>query len=176
VNFCLVPEVPFEIDGRHGLLACLERRLASRGHAVIVVAEGCAATSSSRRPSATPRATPATPTAATTWAHPPGRHRRAPPGAKVAASVKYIDPSYMIRSVAANASDAIFCDELARYAVHAGMAGRTDVVVGRWHRHFTHVPLSLTTGDKKRINPDSAHWLSVTEATGQPRLTNDPPA
>jgi len=177
VNFCLVPEVPFEMDGRHGLLACLERRLASRGHAVIVVAEGCAAhfteSELSRDASGNARYAQGATDVGPILRDAIAEHLRA---RKVAASVKYIDPSYMIRSGAANASDAIFCNELARYAVHAGMAGRTDTVVGRLHRRFTHVPLSLITGDKKRINPDSAHWLSVTEATGQPRLTNDAPA
>ncbi len=175
VNFCLVPEVPFELDGARGLLAALERRLASRGHAVIAVAEGCAARFNSddvvRDAS--------------------GNARYASGGSDVGpllrdaiaghfkqrgfpATVKYIDPSYMIRSGPANASDAIFCNELARNAVHAGMAGRTDTLVGRWHRHFTHVPLSVVTGQQKRINPDGALWLSVLESTGQPRLCNTP--
>ena len=66
--------------------------------------------------------------------------------------------------------DAVFCDELARYAAHAAMAGKTDVMVGRWHRSFTHVPLPLTLGGKKRIDPDRELWLAVTETTGQPRF------
>ncbi len=175
VNFCLVPEVPFELDGPRGLLAALELRLASRGHAVIAVAEGCAA-----RFNAEAVARDAS-----------GNARYASGGSDVGpllrdaiaghfkhrgfpATVKYIDPSYMIRSGPANASDAIFCNELARNAVHAGMAGRTDTLVGRWHRRFTHVPLSVVTGQQKRINPDGALWLSVLESTGQPRLCNTP--
>jgi 6-phosphofructokinase 1 len=176
VNFCLIPEVPFEMGGKHGLLACIERRLASRGHAVIVVAEGCAArftsTEMARDASGNARYAHGATDVGPILRDAISDHLR---DRKVAASVKYIDPSYMIRSGAANASDAIFCNELARYAVHAGMAGRTDAVVGRWHRRFTHVPLSLITGDKKRVNPDSSHWLSVIEATGQTRLTNDSP-
>jgi 6-phosphofructokinase 1 len=174
VNFCLIPEVPFDLEGPHGLLASVERRLAERGHAVIVVAEGCAA-----RFAAVAEARDAS-----------GNARYAHGGADVGpmlrdaiadhlreravpSTVKYIDPSYLIRSGAANASDAIFCNELARFAVHAGMAGRTDAVVGRWHRRFTHVPLSLITGDKKRVDPDGSQWLSVVEATGQSRLINE---
>jgi 6-phosphofructokinase 1 len=174
VNFCLIPEVPFELDGPHGLLACLERRLAERGHAVIVVAEGCAsrladagtqrdASGNLRYAHGGSDVGPFLRDAITAHLH----------ARKVAATVKYIDPSYMIRSGAANASDAIFCNELARHAVHAGMAGRTDAVVGRWHRRFTHVPLTLITGDKKRVDPDGAQWLSVIETTGQPRLINE---
>ena len=85
--------------------------------------------------------------------------------------MKYIDPSYMIRSVPANAHDSVFCDALARNAVHAGMAGKTDIVIGRMHRVFTHVPLPLVTSAKKRVNPDGSLWLAVTEATGQAPLT-----
>ena len=89
---------------------------------------------------------------------------------KIPATVKYIDPSYTIRSVPANAHDAIFCDALARNAVHAGMAGKTDLVIGRMHGIFTHVPLAAVSGQHKHINPDGSLWLSVTEATGQPPL------
>jgi 6-phosphofructokinase 1 len=85
-------------------------------------------------------------------------------------TLKYIDPSYMLRGVPANAMDAVFCDELARYAAHAAMAGKTDMMVGRWHRSFTHVPLELALSEKKRIDPDKELWLAVTETTGQPRL------
>lgn len=85
-------------------------------------------------------------------------------------SVKYIDPSYMIRSVPANASDSILCDALARNAVHAAMAGKTDLVIGGWHRIFTHVPLAVATSASKRIDPAGALWLAIMETTGQPAL------
>ena len=91
---------------------------------------------------------------------------------KLAVTVKYIDPSYMIRSVPANASDSIFCDILARHAVHAGMAGKTDLVIGRWNGVFTHVPLSLVTAERKTVDPDGPLWLAVSETTGQPSLSN----
>ena len=86
------------------------------------------------------------------------------------ATVKYIDPSYMIRSVAANPSDNQFCDLLARNAVHAAMAGKTDVVIGRWNGYFIHVPLSLSTTRKKRVHANSELWMAVTTTTGQPPL------
>jgi 6-phosphofructokinase 1 len=175
VNFCLIPEVPFDLDGPRGLLASVERRLAERGHAVIVVAEGCAARLAAaavvRDASGNARYAHGGADVGPLLRDAIAEHLRA---REVPATVKYIDPSYLIRSGAANASDAIFCNELARYAVHAGLAGRTDAVVGRWHRRFTHVPLALITGDKKRVDPDGAQWLSVVEATGQARLINDP--
>jgi 6-phosphofructokinase 1 len=83
-------------------------------------------------------------------------------------AMKYIDPSYMIRSVKANASDAIFCDNLARNAVHAGMAGKTDVVIGLWHGVYTHVPIPLATRGRRHIHPESYLWRSLVAATGQP--------
>ena len=73
-------------------------------------------------------------------------------------------------SVPANASDRIFCDSLARSAVHAAMAGKTDMVVGRWCGLFTHVPIPVATDGRKKIDPEGTLWLSVVEATGQPSL------
>ena len=171
VNYCLIPEVGFDLEGPSGLFASLERRLAERGHAVIVVAEGCGA--SLLREGAELDAS--------------GNLRFSSSGLdigphlrdavtkyladrQIESTVKYIDPSYMIRSVPANAHDSIFCDSLARNAVHAGMAGKTDIVIGRIHRVFTHLPIPVAVGQKKRVNPDGALWLAVTETTGQPRL------
>ena len=83
-------------------------------------------------------------------------------------NVKYIDPSYIIRSVPANANDSLFCNDLGRSAVHAAMAGKTDMVVGLWHNMLTHVPLAVATAGKKKVTSESHLWLAVTEATGQP--------
>ncbi len=83
-------------------------------------------------------------------------------------SLKYIDPSYTIRSTVANATDSIYCDRLGRFAVHAGMAGKTDVVIGRWHGEYTHVPLALACNHQKRLHPECETWASVLESTGQP--------
>ena len=89
-------------------------------------------------------------------------------------TVKSIDPSYMIRSVPANAQDAIFCDALARNAVHAAMAGKTDLVIGRTHRVFTRIPLDAVVGRRRCVSPNGALWLAVTEATGQSTLRAPP--
>ena len=173
VNVCLVPEVPFRLDGPTGLLAHLERRLLERRHAVIVVAEGCAtqlldavaAKDAPRDASGNLRFQDLD----------VGKHLKSAIARYFAEraipiSLKYIDPSYMLRGVPAGAIDSVFCAELARYAVHAAMAGKTDMMVGRLHRAFTHVPLPLALSKKKRIDPDSELWLAVTESTGQPRF------
>ncbi|MCS6899541.1 MAG: ATP-dependent 6-phosphofructokinase [Myxococcales bacterium] len=168
VNFCLVPEVPFRLDGPRGLLAALETRLTQRGHAVIVVAEGCGAAllegEGERDASGNLRYASADLDIGIHLRDAITLHFRE---RRIPLSLKYIDPSYMIRSVPANASDSIFCDALARHAVHAALAGKTDLVVGRWHRRFTHIPLTLVTSTHRRMDPTGELWFSVTEATGQ---------
>ena len=83
-------------------------------------------------------------------------------------NLKYIDPSYVIRSVPANPYDSVYCLRLAHNAVHAAMAGRTEMVVGRWHGRFVHIPMALAVSRRNQVCPDGDLWLSVLEATGQP--------
>jgi 6-phosphofructokinase 1 len=84
-------------------------------------------------------------------------------------TLKYIEPSYAIRSVTATPHDSAFCLLLGHNAAHAGMSGRTDMVVGFWNHRFTHVPISLAVSSRKKIDPDGALWDSVLASTGQPR-------
>jgi len=84
-------------------------------------------------------------------------------------NLKYIDPSYTIRSVPASPHDSAFCLLLAHNAVHAGMTGRTGMVVGFWKGEFTHVPISLSCSTRKKIDPEGWLWSSVLASTGQPR-------
>lgn len=163
VNFCLVPEVPFSLAG---LLHRLEERLAQRGHAVVVVAEGAGQDL----------------LAATTEHDASGNLRHGDIGLFLRDAIKnhfagigkelnlkYIDPSYIIRSLPANAHDSALCLLLGQNAVHAAMSGRTSMVVGFWNHQFTHVPISLATSVRKKIDPDSWFWNSVLASTGQPR-------
>ena len=167
VNFCLIPEVPFVLEGKSGLLQALGQRLEERHHAVVVVAEGAGQDLVKSMPGETDAS---------------GNKRYADIGpflkeqivawcqrAKIPVDVKYFDPSYFIRSVPANCDDAMLCDQLARHAVHAGMAGKTDMMVGIWHGTFTYIPIALAVGQKKRVDPDGALWAGVLAATGQPR-------
>jgi 6-phosphofructokinase 1 len=89
-------------------------------------------------------------------------------------NVKYIDPSYMIRSLPANANDSVFCGFLGRDAVHAGMAGKTKLVIGHWNNHFVHLPMVATAGRRKQVRPNGKLWTTVLESTGQPSLKNNP--
>ncbi|GAB3826508.1 hypothetical protein GCM10027610_008280 [Dactylosporangium cerinum] len=165
-DYVLIPEVPFSLDGPGGFLAHLRDRVVSRGHAMIVVAEGAGQeflldSASSLDASGNVRLQDF------------GRylrHRIAEDfaAAGVEANLKYIDPSYTIRSVPANPYDSVYCIRLAHAAVHAAMAGRTEMVVGRWRGRFVHVPIALAISSRNLVDPDGDLWMSVLEATGQP--------
>jgi len=169
VNFVLIPEVDFELEGPNGLLTKLEKRLKKRSHSVIVVAEGAGQKffQSDKEVDAS------------------GNIRLDDIGlflkekineyfkAKdMEVSLKYIDPSYMIRSLPANANDSVFCGFLGRDAVHAGMAGKTKLIIGHWNNHFVHVPMESSVGNRKRVNPHGKLWRTVLESTGQGTLVN----
>ena len=81
--------------------------------------------------------------------------------------MKYIEPSYLIRSVPSNASDDIYCNMLGQYAVHAGMAGKTGILVALMKDEYVHLPLSAVSSNRK-IDPQGDIWLRVLETTGQP--------
>ncbi|MDH3624131.1 MAG: ATP-dependent 6-phosphofructokinase [Myxococcales bacterium] len=165
-NFVLVPEVPFPLDGEGGFLDALEQRILARKHALVVVAEGA------------------------------GQHLFAPTEVRLDASgnrrfedigiflkeriaahfkernlelnLKYIDPSYAIRSVPANAWDRVLTDRMARGAVHAAMAGKTNTMMGYWNQEIVHVPISTAIKKKRRLRLDSDIWNAVLATTGQP--------
>lgn len=169
VNFCLVPEAPFTLDGDGGFLQALERRLAQKHHAVVVVAEGAGqdllqdpdhpeydASGNLRLKDIGPF-----------LCREINRYFAAR-GTEV--TIKYIDPSYIIRSVPANALDSEYCMLLGQHAVHAGMAGRTAMVVGFWNQHYTHVPIAVAVAQRLQLDPHDQTWQRVLDATGQPAL------
>jgi 6-phosphofructokinase 1 len=162
VNFCLVPEVPFTLEK---FLAALDDRLKRRGHALIIVAEGAGQELMQQ----------------TADRDASGNVRRGDIGVflrdaindhfrttGMGVTLKYIDPSYIIRSVPANPRDSAFCLLLGQSAVHAGMAGCTNMVVGFWNHRFTHVPIHLAVSERKKIDPAGELWSSVLASTGQP--------
>jgi 6-phosphofructokinase 1 len=167
VNFCLVPEVPFALEGEGGFLEALGSRLQSKQHAVVVVAEGAGQELARRSLSGRTDAS--------------GNVRLADVGIflrdeirwyfgerSIPVDVKYIDPSYMIRSLPADANDSEFCLLLAQHAAHAGMAGRTNLVVSYWNRNYVHVPIPLAVATRRRLDPHGEIWRGVLETTGQP--------
>jgi len=170
VNFVLIPEIDIDLEGDSGFLRTLEKRLDLRGHAVIVVAEG----------------------AGQNFIESMDDDRDASGNIKlkdiglflknkiisyfkeknIDISLKYIDPSYMIRSLPANANDSVFCGFLGRDAVHAGMAGKTKLIVSHWNNCFVYVPMALSAGKRKHVLPNGKLWRTVLEATGQGSLKN----
>jgi len=166
VNFTLVPELHFDLEGPGGLLDLLEKRITERGHAVVVVAEGAGRgllpSDETRRDASGNVLLPDIGVFLVDKIKAYFKDR------EVRATVKYIDPSYIVRSIPANCEDALLCDQMARNAVHAGMAGRTEMLIGYWYDVFIHVPISLVTSQKKRMSPESDLWRSVLAATGQP--------
>jgi 6-phosphofructokinase 1 len=171
VNFALIPEVDFDLEGERGLFNALEKRLQLRGHAVIVVAEGAGQKFFKVNGEDLDDS---------------GNVKLKDIGVFLKAAIsdyfdkknikiniKYIDPSYMIRSLPANANDHVFCSFLGRNAVHAGMAGKTKLLIGRWNEQFVHVPMSAASGKRKQVNPNGRLWHSVLDATGQGTLVNE---
>ncbi len=168
-NFVLIPEVPLQLEGERGFLNALERRLAERAHAVIVVAEG-AGQDLCVEPGVGGAATDASGNVRLKDIGHVLRDRITQHFAErgTELTLKYIDPSYQIRSVPAAPGDSVFCWNMARNAVHAAMAGNTEMLIGQWHGRFVHVPIALATRYRKQVDVNEDLWLSVIEATGQP--------
>jgi len=165
-NFVLVPEVPFPLEGEGGLLDCLERRVRKRRHALVVVAEGAGqhlfdSEYLERDASGNLRYRDI-------GTYLRERIKQHFDERNLELNLKYIDPSYAIRSVPANAWDRILSDRMARAAVHAAMAGKTDTMIGYWGNAIVHVPISLTVWEKKQMSLESDLWNAVLATTGRP--------
>lgn len=167
-NYVLIPEVDFDLEGEGGLFRELEMRLKNRRHAVIVVAEGAGQKYFDGHPDAYDAS---------------GNRRLGDIGVyladrikkhfkerKIEINLKYMDPSYFIRSQPANATDRVYCLFLGQKAVHAAMAGKTDILIGQWNNNYVHVPIKEAVASRKKVHPGGVLWRSVLESTGQPLL------
>jgi len=166
VNFTLIPEVPFQLEGEGGFLAALERRVVKRAHAVIAVAEGSGQqllgnAGNERDASGNVRLKDIG-----LFLH--EKIKEWFKARKIPVVMRYFDPSYLVRSSPDNAEDSILCDQFARHAAHAAMSGRTGLVIGFLHDRFIHVPIELLATQQKRLDPDSPAWSAVLATTGQP--------
>jgi 6-phosphofructokinase 1 len=166
-NFCLIPEVPFELDGPNGFLAHLEARLARSHHAVVIIAEGAGQELLT----------------ATGQQDASGNTRLSDVGTflrdkiseyfkerKTHINLKYIDPSYQVRSSRTTASDSVYCERLGNNAVHAAMAGKTKAVIGLVHDEYVHLPIKQVTAKRNKVDPEGTLWRDALDATGQPVL------
>lgn len=167
VNFVLIPEAAFTLEGEGGLLPALEDRLRSRGHAVIVTAEGAGQHLLTHNAGTDASGNPVLGDVADMLRREIQTYLKA---RNMEHSIKYIDPSYIIRSVPAIAGDKVYCGFLGQYAVHAAMAGRTDMVVGKIQDRYVHLPLEIVTSTRRKLNIYSDLWRAVLESTGQGRL------
>ncbi len=170
VNFVLIPEASFSVEGPNGLLHQLESRLRKRKHAVIVVAEGAGQHLCQASGRTDVSGNPVLCDICTILLARIKDHFR---DKGMEATIKFIDPSYIIRSVPANSQDRVYCGFLGQHAVHAAMNGKTGMVVSRLQSRYVHVPLELVTMKRKKLNIDSDYWRAVVESTGQELSTED---
>ncbi|MDR0878258.1 MAG: ATP-dependent 6-phosphofructokinase [Treponema sp.] len=167
VNFVLIPEVPFNLEGYNGFLTHLEKRLTNRKHAVVLIAEGAM-----QEQLLTEKKTDAG-----------GNLKMADVGTylrdriikyfeekKMEISLKYIDPSYIIRSAPANPGDSIYCERLGNAAVHAAMAGKTKLIIGLVNDEFVHLPIKAVISHRSHVDPEGNLWRDTLDATHQPVL------
>ncbi|WP_179020955.1 ATP-dependent 6-phosphofructokinase [Winogradskyella forsetii] len=167
VNFVLVPEMDFQLEGKNGFLENLKIRLQQKKHAVIVVAEGAGQHLFQNK---TEEVTDAS-----------GNIQHKDIGlllqqrikeyfnkTDMKTTIKYIDPSYIIRSAPANANDSLYCNRLAYHAVHGAMAGKTNFVVGSVNNRFVYLPITDVTKKRKKIDMEGEFWFGVLQSTGQP--------
>ena len=167
VNFVLIPEVPFNLEGYNGFLSFLEERIQKRGHAVIVVAEGAM-----QEQLLTEKKLDAG-----------GNVKMADVGVylrdriikyfeekQIEVNLKYIDPSYAIRSAPANPADSIYCERLGNAAAHAAMAGKTKLIIGLVNNEFVHLPIKSVISHRNRVDPESSLWRDTLDATHQPAV------
>jgi 6-phosphofructokinase 1 len=164
VNFLLVPEQPFKLEGENGLLWALEQRLKARKHAVIVCAEGAGQDLMDTPAGKGYSGNPVLGDICATLIRRIKNHFEE---RKLEMYIKFIDPSYLIRSVPANAGDRVYCGFLGQHALHAAMAGKTGMVVTQLKSSMVHLPLDLVVLKRRTLNTRSDYWCSVMETTGQ---------
>jgi len=169
VNFCLVPEAPFALQGAGGLLAALERRLEKKSHAVVVVAEGAGqellGASGEKDPSGNVKFQDIGHFLCDAF----NDHFKT---RGIEMTLRYFNPSYLIRGCPANTEDALLCDRMGRHAVHAAMAGKTGLVISFLHGQYVHVPINVIAQGSKRLDLDGELWRAVLSSTSQsPRFS-----
>jgi 6-phosphofructokinase 1 len=172
-NFVLIPEVPFDLLGPNGFYAHLKKRLERRNHAVIIVAEGAGQEHLAQRND--------TDASGNKKLSDIGQFLRDDivhyfkESFRMEVNLKYIDPSYIIRSAPATPTDAVYCSRLGGNAVHAAMAGKTKALIGQVNNTFVHVPMKVAVSFRNKVDPESPLWRDVLEATNQPILMRNPP-
>jgi 6-phosphofructokinase 1 len=170
-NFVLIPEVDIFLYGKTGFLQALENRIKQRKHAVIIVAEGAGQNFFDDQENQYDAS--GNVVLKDIGIYLKDKIAQYFKEKDMPISLKYIDPSYIIRSLPANANDSVFCGFLGRDAVHAGMAGKTNLLISFWNNHYVHVPMEASAGKRRKLDPRGRLWQSVLEATGQNMFFTD---
>ena len=165
VNFCLIPEVSFDLDGPNGFFEHLRRRLEKKDHAVVVVAEGAGQNLVPEHVAGVDKSGNKKLADIGTFLRDEMKRWFAEKNCEI--NVKYIDPSYTIRSTPANAADSEYCLFLGYNAMHAAMAGKTGMVLGLHNHRLVHLPVSMI-GKRKLVDPHGWVWQTVLQTTRQP--------
>ncbi|WP_191015120.1 ATP-dependent 6-phosphofructokinase [Treponema zioleckii] len=166
-NFCLIPEVPFDMDGPNGFLSYLEQRIKRSKHAVIVVAEGAG---QEHLQSTNEKDASGNKKLADIGLYLKDKINEYFSKKGIHINLKYVDPSYQVRSAVTTANDSIYCERLGNNAVHAAMAGKTKCVVGLVHDKYVYIPITEVTRKRNTVDPEGAFWRDALDATGQPIL------
>ncbi len=166
-NLCLIPELPFDLKGKGGVLDIIAKRLQLKDNIVIVVAEGAGQNFVANTVQQTDASgNPKLGDIGIFLKHEIKQYMKK---AGMTVSMKYFDPSYLIRATGPNATDQLYCDRLARAATHAAMAGKTGMLIGNWYDILTHIPFQALENRARKVNIDGELWFSVRESTGQPQ-------
>jgi 6-phosphofructokinase 1 len=167
VNFVLIPEVPFNLEGYNGFLYHLEERLKKRKHALVIVAEG-AMQDLLIKDKKTDAGGNIKMADVGTYLRDRIISHFEERGEEI--NLKYIDPSYAIRSSPANPDDSIYCERLGNAAVHAAMSGKTKLIIGLVNNEFVHLPIKMVISHRSKVNPESSLWRDMLDATHQPAM------
>lgn len=165
VSFVLVPEVPFDLDGPNGLLTHLEKRILNRSHAVVLVAEGAGQELIGETGETDASGNKVLGDIGVFIRDKIAEYFKSK---NIEVTIRYIDPSYIIRGAPADSNDSIYCQRLGSNAVHAAMAGKTSMLISLVHNHFVHLPIKMAVSQKNVIDPEGPLWRDVIDATGQP--------
>ncbi|WOL09407.1 ATP-dependent 6-phosphofructokinase 5, chloroplastic [Canna indica] len=165
IDICLIPEVPFKLEGPNGVLQHLQHLIETKGCAVICVAEGAGQEllQQSNAIDASGNVV-----LGDIGVHIQQEIKRHFKNIGVPADVKYIDPTYMVRACRANASDAILCTVLGQNAVHGAFAGFSGITIGVCNAQNVYLPIPEVIRSPRRVNPNSRMWHRCLTSTGQP--------
>ncbi|XP_020099766.1 ATP-dependent 6-phosphofructokinase 3-like [Ananas comosus] len=171
VDCCLIPESPFYLEGKGGLLEYIEKRLKENGHMVIVVAEGAGQqliAESMRTMDHADASGNKLLLDVGLWLSQKIKDHFATARKKMPINLKYIDPTYMIRAVPSNASDNVYCTLLAHSAIHGAMAGYTGFTVGPVNGRHAYIPFYNITEKQNKVVITDRMWARLLSSTNQP--------